>query len=77
MKEMKLHTLEKPCPKDCPDRSVWCHTTCEKYIAFDKANKARLREKSKQCEIDSILLDGRRRMAGTHDKLKPYQGGKK
>lgn len=77
MKEMKLHTLEKPCTRDCPDRSVWCHTTCERYIAFDKANKARLKEKSKQCEIDSILLDGRRRMASTHDKLTKYQGGTK
>lgn len=76
MKPLNLHNMEKPCTKDCPDRNIWCHTTCERYIAFDKANKERLQAKSKQIEIDSALLDGRRRMADVHDKLKAYQGGR-
>ena len=24
-----------PC-KDCPDRHLHCHSTCEKYIAYNK-----------------------------------------
>lgn len=27
-----------PC-KDCPDRQLRCHSTCEKYLAFDKERK--------------------------------------
>lgn len=31
---------QSPC-KDCPDRVLGCHDRCEKYQAFDKANKDR------------------------------------
>ena len=26
--------VNNPCGKDCPDRKVGCHGTCEKYLAF-------------------------------------------
>ena len=36
------------CCKDCPDRKivngVRCHSTCEKYLAEEAANKKRLEE---------------------------------
>lgn len=39
--------LDAPC-KDCPDRVVGCHGTCEKYIAFrkyrDELNERRIEE---------------------------------
>lgn len=31
-----------PC-MDCSERTVGCHSRCEKYAAFDAANKARLK----------------------------------
>ena len=34
--------MKAPC-KDCPDRQVNCHSTCEKYIEFKKESD-RLRE---------------------------------
>jgi len=36
--------MTSPCTKDCPDRTIECHTTCEKYIEF-VANVKKAREK--------------------------------
>lgn len=30
--------MKAPC-KDCPDRQVGCHSTCEKYITFAKEKR--------------------------------------
>lgn len=30
--------MNAPC-KDCPDRQVGCHSTCEKYITFAKEKR--------------------------------------
>lgn len=76
MKRISFCIIERPCRPDCPDRNAYCHGKCEKYLAFERQNHARLKEKQKQVEIDSVLLDGRRRMNNKHDKLKKYQGGK-
>ena len=41
--------MTSPCTKDCPNRMIECHTTCEKYIEFvakvKKAREKRDREK--------------------------------
>lgn len=36
--------MQAPC-KNCPDRQLGCHSTCEKYIAFDKYRKEILAKK--------------------------------
>lgn len=30
-----------PCTRDCPNRNATCHSTCEKYLKFEKQNKQR------------------------------------
>lgn len=35
----------QPCRRDCPNRQVGCHATCEKYIEFDKNRKRELQER--------------------------------
>lgn len=44
---------ESPC-KDCDNRKLGCHSTCEDYIAFDKAKKAYNDKISKARESKSI-----------------------
>lgn len=40
--------------KDCKERQVGCHSTCEKYNAFLKENE-RLKELKRQDQMKSIL----------------------
>ena len=28
--------LKQPCQRECPDRKLGCHSSCEKYIKFRK-----------------------------------------
>ncbi len=45
---------ESPC-KDCENRKLGCHSTCEDYIAFDKARKehnARISDAKKSQSIN-------------------------
>ncbi len=44
---------ESPC-RDCEKRQLSCHSTCEDYIAFDKAKKAYNEKVSKAKESKSI-----------------------
>ena len=30
-----------PCTRDCQNRNATCHSTCEKYLNFEKQNKRR------------------------------------
>lgn len=39
------------CCKDCQERFIGCHATCEKYIA---QNAAHLEEKQREKEIKSV-----------------------
>ena len=32
--------MKIPCSRDCPNRTIGCHSKCQKYIDFDLANKA-------------------------------------
>ncbi len=44
-KPIQLYNESKnPCTKDCPNRKLGCHGSCELYKAFDEANKARRAE---------------------------------
>lgn len=56
-----------PC-KDCPDRQVGCHSTCEKYLAFRK-ERNELNEKTyKQKEVE--YADYTRYMRASREKQK-------
>jgi hypothetical protein len=43
--------MKAPC-KDCPNRKVGCHSTCEKYLDYrkevDKINKIKFAEKEQR-----------------------------
>lgn len=46
--------LNAPC-KDCPDRVVGCHSTCEKYIAFRKYRDELLERRTKEARLNNDL----------------------
>ena len=51
--------------KDCMDRELGCHVTCERYIAFQKSRKAELDARHKdninhRKRIPTTLLKSRR-----------------
>ena len=43
-----------PC-KDCPDRVVGCHSTCEKYIEYRKERDKFLEERMKETRLKDDL----------------------
>lgn len=49
-----------PC-KDCPNREVGCHSTCDKYIVFrkerDELNKIINKKKEEEYAIDRTRYD--------------------
>lgn len=42
--------MQAPC-KDCPDRFVGCHSTCDKYIEFRKQRDEYLDWKNKENKL--------------------------
>ncbi len=48
--------IKAPC-KDCEDRKLRCHSTCERYLDFKAKNEKRLEEKHKQSIMDSYALN--------------------
>lgn len=43
--------MKPPC-KDCPDRKVGCHSTCQRYLDFrkevDRVNKIKFKEEEQR-----------------------------
>lgn len=52
--------MQAPC-KDCPDRHTLCHSTCEKYIAFNKYREEVRAKKREFYEKEYGILDTRRK----------------
>ena len=45
-----------PC-YNCTKRSVGCHSTCEEYIAFDQANRARTEQIRRKRYEDNMMYE--------------------
>lgn len=45
-----------PC-YNCTKRSVGCHSTCEEYIAFDQANRARIEQIRRKRYADNMFYE--------------------
>ena len=57
--------MKAPC-KDCDERYAGCHAKCERYKAFDTANKERLDKKRRtldaENDITAYSIDAQRNM---------------
>lgn len=43
--------------KDCPDRQIGCHATCDRYIEESEQNRKKREENQKQKDAHSAQLD--------------------
>lgn len=48
-----------PC-KNCTNRFLGCHTTCEEYIEADKKNRELLEKRREIRNKEDVYLNGRR-----------------
>lgn len=46
-----------PCPKDCPNRAMGCHSKCLKYFTWKIEHEARRKEQSGQKQADADISD--------------------
>lgn len=51
--------IPPPCGKVCPNRSIECHATCEKYIEWLNRRK-KIKSKIKKEKELTYWLDGKR-----------------
>lgn len=49
--------MKVPCEKNCPDRSMTCHSTCKEYLDFVKERKLAKEKKYREDNIDYALMD--------------------
>lgn len=54
MRNFELTYLQAPC-RNCDKRHMNCHSTCEGYIAFNKANEAVREKKLQKVHIQDTL----------------------
>lgn len=64
--------MQAPC-KDCPDRVVGCHSTCEKYIEFRKYRDEYLAWKQKENKLlDDLYHTSRHSKTQKMRRGRPY-----
>lgn len=52
--------MQAPC-KDCPDRRYLCHSTCEKYIAYNKYREEVRQKKREYYNEDLDYYESRKK----------------
>lgn len=57
-----MAAVEAPC-KDCQDRAVGCHITCDRYLSFRQAKAELEKAKAEGREISSYVGQIKRRKA--------------
>lgn len=60
---LPLTLANGPC-KDCPNRAMGCHSTCEEYIAFRAECDALIDKRIKRREVNDCIADAMKRMPG-------------
>ena len=50
--------MKPPCGKDCQDRHIGCHGTCEKYLAFRAERDEELKRRQKEYDTLAYVVDG-------------------
>lgn len=49
-----MSNTKVPC-KDCKNRKIGCHSTCDEYKAFSEYNKKKLEEKHNAQAVTAVL----------------------
>lgn len=72
---MNINPFKKSCPtcKDCPERHIGCHSTCNRYLDWSRQVRAESQERRRndaadQCRIENAVRirekNQRRRRSG-------------
>lgn len=46
-----------PCKRDCPKRSITCHSECKEYIEFAEAMEIERNERWKKKQVDNYVIE--------------------
>lgn len=53
--------MKPPCERNCPSRTVGCHTKCAPYLAYEEAKQAEYREREVERSRDAYTADAKKR----------------
>ncbi len=70
MKLSKLNWISSPC-KDCPDRHLLCHSTCEKFLKYRKKYLEEKERIFKEDALDKSIRDLNYTSSKKKEKIAP------
>ena len=53
--------MKPPCERDCPRRTVGCHTKCAPYLEYEKAKQAEYRANGAERDRNAYTADAEKR----------------
>nr|DAU67649.1 MAG TPA: hypothetical protein [Caudoviricetes sp.] len=53
--------MKPPCERNCPSRTVGCHTKCAPYLEYEKAKQAEYREREVERSRDAYTTNAEKR----------------
>lgn len=53
--------VKPPCERDCPRRTVGCHTKCAPYLEYEEAKRAEYRENGAERDRNAYTADAKKR----------------
>lgn len=53
--------MKPPCERNCPSRTVGCHTKCAPYLAYEEAKQAEYRAREVERSRDAYTADAKKR----------------
>lgn len=53
--------MKPPCERNCPSRTVGCHTNCAPYLEYEEAKQAEYRAREAERSRDAYTADAKKR----------------
>ena len=53
--------MKPPCERDCPRRTVGCHTKCAPYLEYEEAKQEEYRARETELNRDAYTADAAKR----------------
>lgn len=53
--------MKPPCERNCPSRTVGCHTKCAPYLAYEEAKQEEYRAREVERSRDAYTADAKKR----------------
>ena len=66
----RLRWIQSPC-KDCPDRHIKCHASCERFLEYRKKYQAERERIFKEDSLDKTIRKLNYKSAKKNEKVSP------